>query len=121
METRYQGEDIDLDIKLWDDDTKATPISIDALENLLVYVYTQGNYTAKFSKVAKDGFATMVKIDANTYRCSITSAMSKRLLPGQSIIEIQPIKAGGASDGKDNKIGVVRGFVVLPAKISEQA
>lgn len=121
METRYQGEDIDLDIKLWEDASKAIPVSIDALENLLVYIYTEGNYTVKFSKVLKDGFATMVRIDENTYRCCVTSAMSKRLLPGQSVIEIQPIKNGSAADGKENKIGVTKGFVILSAKISEQA
>lgn len=121
METRYQGEDIDLDIKLWEDEAKTTPVNIDSLENIFVYVYTQGNYTVKFSKIAKTGFETMVKIDANIYRCSITSAMSKRLLPGQSTIEIHPIKTGGAMDGKTNRIGVAKGFIILSSKISEQA
>lgn len=114
----YQGEDIDFDIKLWEDDAKTIPINIDNLLDLYVYAYTTGAYTIKLSKNIKVGFNSITRINATQYRCTLTSDQTRKLMPGQLLIEIQVVRNGGV-DGRDNKIAVGYGDFIKPCKSSD--
>lgn len=101
--TYYQGDDIPITIELFDDDTQQIPINIDLLQDLIVYIYTDGARIVRATKVAKTGFITLSKVSSYEYNFIVPSAETKMLTPGQMRIEISindgtAIKNTGASN-----------------------
>ncbi len=105
MEIYYQGEDIPFQIELFEDSGGSKKINIDSLSNLIVYMFTDGASVIKMSKVAKNGYLTLLRKDEYKYSCIVDSSLTKLLAEGVLFIEVNIINSSpDLQDGKINRL-----------------
>lgn len=103
----YQGDDIPVQIELFEDENQTIQINIDNLTDLVVYVYTDGTHIAKISKTPRAGYIQLRRIDEKKYSCMIDSLNTKLMNPGIVVVEINTITSEDQlADFKLNKIGL---------------
>lgn len=103
----YQGDDIPVVIELFEDEAESVPVDIDNMLDLIVFVYTDGVKIAKYSKIAKAEYKTLIRNSSTNYSLIIETSFTKTFNPGTLMMEINEVTtAPGIDDGRFNKIGV---------------
>lgn len=105
MDSYYQGEDIPIHVELFSDSEGTQKIDIDALTDLVVYMYSDGASIVKMSKVSKAGYLQLLKKTEYKYSCIVSGSLTKLLAPGVLFIEVNIVNASAdTSDGRLNRI-----------------
>jgi len=63
----YKGSDEQIIIRLYEDDNKTIPISIDALDDLQIRLAVGGSITRQYNKDGSGDFTALIRIDAYNY------------------------------------------------------
>lgn len=116
LEKYIPGSDINFSIKKRKPDD--TYHDLDAMADIFIYV-SNGSRVVKFSKNAKTGYTTLVRLAADEYIIQLSSAQTEYL--GSGIIRIAQdfISTNvGLTDLRDNKKSGIPAFILESDKIS---
>jgi len=69
----YKGSDEQIVIRLYEDDNKTIPISIDALDDLQIRIAVGQNVTRQYNKDGSGDFTALERIDAFNYWFYLTT------------------------------------------------
>jgi hypothetical protein len=118
LKTKYQGDDVFLNIKLRDN--AGAYVSLLSFSDIVVYVYTDEYTTVKGSVVPKVGYISMNLIDNYTYELVLDSSFTSKMNPGIVTMEINFIKNSINTDILDsnyNSIAIKNGIFYLSESI----
>ncbi len=89
---KYQGDEIAFSVKVYTDTSKTTLLNLDDVDEITVYIYTDGCKKALFSKTERDGYVTLGRSSSFEYTGILDSSITKLMAPGVLILEINLAK-----------------------------
>jgi hypothetical protein len=115
MVIKNQGEGIDF-MLTFDSSLSQDIQSFDDCDEVIVYVYTNKHRPARFSDLVRDGYYSLLRVDADNRGGVVPAAFTRNMQVGDMYVDVM-LKKG---DSRSVEVTYKTGVHLDPSKIKEE-